>query len=328
MFAAFVIGPLGALIGLIFGVWLVMRLRGHRGFARAAGMTVAVAVGIAALVGGGIQVMYLTQDILNPNAAPLQLEFEIRLPAGATVPARLNTIAVELQTDKNTMPGGWDADEIRKEGDRTVLVGRVDIYFRTSQRLLVLKMPGEPDRIFQLALSARPRLSDDFSPWARVDFIEVPDAQPRKAGPGDDFEMRYRVPDPNKPTPYIQFELRLPAGTSLPDDFHAVYIAQRRDKWQDEGYFFNDPWQRPDGDRTVLMGGMGINAPKQHPKIVLRLPGGATRVFDLKFPQTAVPTKAFGPWQAADAIEEEGQPPRPPGADDGYEMRYQIGEPR
>jgi hypothetical protein len=43
------------------------------------------------------------------------------------------------------------------EGGRSVLAGRVDLYFRTSSRILVLRVPGEPDRLFILRLAANPR---------------------------------------------------------------------------------------------------------------------------------------------------------------------------
>ena len=42
---------------------------------------------------------------LNPNAANPILEFEVRLPAGTTPPTSAQDIAIELQTDINTMPG-------------------------------------------------------------------------------------------------------------------------------------------------------------------------------------------------------------------------------
>ena len=54
--------------------------------------------------------------------------------------------------------------------------------------------------------------------------------------------VRDRLPDPHKPAPQVEFEIRLPAGTRLPDDFHALHTAQRRDDQDDEGL------QREDGD--------------------------------------------------------------------------------
>jgi hypothetical protein len=170
---------------------------------------------------------------------------------------------------------------------------------------------------------------EKFSPWARVDFIaESPPAPPRKADPGatEDFEMRYRLPDPHRPVPHIEFEVRVPAGTRLPDDFHVLYTGQRRDDREDQGSFLHDNWRRLDGDRPVLMGGMAIGNPTKHPKITLKLLDGPMLVFDLEFPAT--PTTSFGPWKPAQALEEFGKPPRPPGPNDGVELRYRIDAPR
>lgn len=329
MFAAFVVGPLGGLIGLAVGIWLVLRTRGRYRGGGIVWRGALVVVAIGALVAGGIGYMVATNEILNPNALPLQLDFEIRLPAGSAMPTRVDRVSVDLQTDRNTMPAVLDADATRMDGDRAVLAGLVELYFRTTQRMIVLHMANEPDRIFQLALSARPRLSEEYGSWTRVDFIaQASSDPPRKAEPGDDFEIRYRVPDRDKPPPQIEFEIRLPEGTALPDDFHDVYTAQRRDKAEDQGFFLHYDWRRLDDNRPVLLGGMAINAPKQHPKIVLRLPGGAGRVFNLNFPAVATPTPEFSAWKLADAVEETPQPPRSPARDDGYEMRYRIIEPR
>jgi hypothetical protein len=97
----------------------------------------------------------------------------------------------------------------------------------------------------------------------------------------DDFEIRYRLPDPHKPVPYIEFEVRLPAGTRLPDDVHVLHTAQRRDDIDDDrGYFLHDNWKRFDGDRPVLMGSTAIRKPTKHPKLTLKLLEGSLLVFD------------------------------------------------
>ena len=53
-----------------------------------------------------------------------------------------------------------------------MLQGVVDLYFRTSSRILVLHIKGEPDRLFMLKLPANPPASPDFGPWQRVDSID------------------------------------------------------------------------------------------------------------------------------------------------------------
>jgi len=108
------------------------------------------------------------------------------------LPDKLEGVSVDLDTDKNQMFStltGTATDD-----GRPVLQGVVDLYFRTSARILVLHIKGEPDRLFMLKLPANPRGSADFSPWQRVDSIDdKPGQEPRKAGDGDRYEVRYRV---------------------------------------------------------------------------------------------------------------------------------------
>lgn len=79
-------------------------------------------------------------------------------------------------------------------GGRPVIKGQVDLYFRTARRILVLRIPGEPDRLFLLGLAANPAGTQDFSAWRRVDEIaDGPDGALRKGKETDDYRLRYRV---------------------------------------------------------------------------------------------------------------------------------------
>ena len=58
----------------------------------------------------------------------------------------------------------------------------------------MLHIRGGPDRLFVLKLPSNPPASSDFGPWQRVDFIyDKPGQDPRKAGDGDNYKVRYRV---------------------------------------------------------------------------------------------------------------------------------------
>jgi len=58
----------------------------------------------------------------------------------------------------------------------------------------VLRLPGEPDRLFVLKLADNPGAQAEFGPWQRVDHIDDrPQQAARKGGEGDDYEIRYRV---------------------------------------------------------------------------------------------------------------------------------------
>jgi len=190
MFAAFAIGPIGGVIGLILGIVLVLRRGPRRSFAAIAGRGAIVLAAIAALVAGGIVVMDMTVDVVNPSGSAPRLMFDLRLPPGQ--PAPLRTIRVELHTDKNVAPGILFDKSERRDGDRTIVSGSVDLYFRTSQRFLVVKRAGEPDRLFSLGLSAKPKHMKEPGAWQKVDFVAGPGEQPRKAT-GENYELRYRV---------------------------------------------------------------------------------------------------------------------------------------
>jgi hypothetical protein len=187
MLAVWGIGPLGGLAGLIAGIWLMLRYRGgHRGLALSWRMPV-VMLAAALIVAGVLWFLYETRPVLNSNGAPPRLAFEIRLPPQVPPPAGAK---VELQTDKNVMPGAITAT--RTDGDRAVLAGTVEVYYRASWRILVLKQQGGPERIFRLKLAARPPHAKAFGDWQRVDDVaEGP--QVRKPGPADVYDVRYRV---------------------------------------------------------------------------------------------------------------------------------------
>ena len=193
MVAFFAIGPFGATLGFGLGVWLVLHQRGaHRSIAAFAGAIVTAIALVAAIYGAVIGLYALTDDVLVLYGPPPQLLFELRLPAGTVLPDKLEGVSVNLDTDKNQMFStltGTTADN-----DRPVIQGVVDLYFRTSSRILVLHIRGEPNRLFVLKLPSNPPDSADFGPWQRVDFIDdKPGQDPRKAGDGDNYEVRYRV---------------------------------------------------------------------------------------------------------------------------------------
>jgi MFS family permease len=189
-FAAFLGGPIGAVVGLVAGPLLVLRRGGYRGGALAGGLAFvgggAVALGVAVLAG-----LWLFRPLVNPGGPAPQLVFEIRLPPGAAAPSA-NDSPVELQTSKNRMPA--TLREGRRDGDRQVITGSVEIYYRTWQRLLVLRMPEKTDVLFELSLGMTPDRIKDFGKWQRADFIARPgDTEARRATDADRYEIRYRT---------------------------------------------------------------------------------------------------------------------------------------
>lgn len=157
------------LVGLLV-VWLAMVATGAAGFG----------------------IWYAMQPhILNLNGPTPLLEFEVKPPDGESIDTLAN-VEPQLDTDRNSMPGYWRSEYAQNPGVRA---GYVEAYFRTSQRLFVLKFPGGEDRIFRLKLPANPMRPKyrEWSDWQKPDFVAKSGEQPTRRSKGNDFQIRYRI---------------------------------------------------------------------------------------------------------------------------------------
>jgi hypothetical protein len=130
---------------------------------------------------------------LGINAARPAIEFEIRMPKAAL--SAISDTQIELRTDRNqTLATLQDALDLTD--GRSVLRGSVALKYRTTERVVVLNLPGQPQREFKLRLSANPSHSDQFSPWHLADRVNASVGVSNSATilrPNDDFAIRYRV---------------------------------------------------------------------------------------------------------------------------------------
>jgi hypothetical protein len=186
--APFVFAPAGAIAGLVTGTTLAMRMRGSDNAGSLAGngfkaFGALIALCVAAGAAYYVHAVTSATPWLNPNAATPVLEFEIRLPAGMAPPNSTRDIAIELQTDINTMPGEPRFNLFRRDGDRSVIAGQVDLAFRTAHRQLEVKVNGQPDRLYLIGLSAKAPHASGLGPW-----------QPTTDG----SEIRYRAKWPGQ----------------------------------------------------------------------------------------------------------------------------------
>ena len=180
LIVAVIVTPLSILLALywrgIRRIWLLIGL-------------IAVCCSMMAVAAAGFGLWYVRQPhILNANGPTPLLEFEVKPPDGQSSES-LATVEPELDTDRNTMPGYW-----HKEENPGVRAGYVEVYYRTSQRLFVLKFPGGEDRIFRLQLPANP-MSPKYrawSDWKKPDFIAKGGEQPHPPS-GRDYQIRYKV---------------------------------------------------------------------------------------------------------------------------------------
>jgi hypothetical protein len=72
---------------------------------------------------------------------------------------------------------------------RSILRGSVPLEFRTTDRVVILNLPGQAQHLFKLRLAANPSRSVTFGPWHLADRVEPA----RAAAPDDSFAIRYRV---------------------------------------------------------------------------------------------------------------------------------------
>jgi hypothetical protein len=188
MLVLFVFGPSGVIAGAVIGTALGMRWRGQL---NAGGLTANSfkALGMVVVLCAAAAASYYWYAVatatpwLNPNGANPILQFEVRLPAGAALPASARDIAIELQTDQNDMPGEPKFDQFRSDGDRAVIAGDVELAFRTANRQIEIKIQGQPDRTFRIGLSGKAPHASELGPW-----------QPH----ADGSEIRYRAKWPGR----------------------------------------------------------------------------------------------------------------------------------
>jgi hypothetical protein len=193
MLAFLGIGPMGGLVGMVVGVWLVLRRgRGRTPLGPTLARAGLVLLGIAAVVGAGVWLRLATIDTYSDTLPP-QLEFEVRLPARMAVADRSAT-RVALNTDRNVADAVFFDPWARTEGEHQVIAGVVELAFKTSSRLLVVSLPDQTDRLYRLPLSRDPASTPTLGDWRRPDHIATQgDAEVRKAATDDPVELRFRV---------------------------------------------------------------------------------------------------------------------------------------
>jgi hypothetical protein len=152
------------------------------------GLAAAVVLALLAFVAYDMRHAALAYLGINPTKPTV--EFEIRLPKAA-----LSDVAdsqVELVTDRNQKLAEMQGALASDDNGRSVLRGSVTLDYRTTDRVVLLNLPGQPQRLFRLRLAANPSHSDQFGPWHLADRVASPVGEPARE-PNDAFAIRYRV---------------------------------------------------------------------------------------------------------------------------------------
>lgn len=191
---AVAIGLVTGIVGMIVTMVLTVRWRGAASLTAGLGITFASLCGLVLVAAAGVGIYWFsTPHPIHRNGPPVYLKFEIAPPPGGVAPD-LSTWEVELDTDQNVASGLWDRDAHSERIGRPVVAGRVELYFRTKQRLLVMKMPDKEARIFRLRLPADPTAAKfrQWSEWRKADFADSPN-QNGPAPKDQDYQVRYLI---------------------------------------------------------------------------------------------------------------------------------------
>ena len=153
------------------------------------GVAALAVLGLVAFVGYDMRQAALAYLGINPSKPAV--EFEIRLPKSAL--SAISDTQVELHTDRNQKLAQL-SDTLDSSDGRSVLRGSVTLDYRTTDRVVVLNLPGQAQFEFKLRLAANPTHSDQFGPWHLVDRIASPTTgEVAGTASHDAFAIRYRV---------------------------------------------------------------------------------------------------------------------------------------
>jgi apolipoprotein N-acyltransferase len=119
-------------------------------------------------------------------------------------------------------------------------------------------------------------------------------------------------------TPVIDYELRLPPGTTLPPNQNDI----RMFVWSDQsGQGVHIKEVRRTGPRPEIIGTL-VLPETEAPTMSIQLPGGPERHWRLPFTSGAKLDAAFGPRQGLEFVTPLGRQPIP--ADSDYDIRYRV----
>jgi hypothetical protein len=176
-------------VAIMLTVYFRSGFRSERDIVRH-GLAATLVFGLLAFVAYDMRHAALAYLGINPSKPAV--EFEIRLPMKA-VSAVADT-QIELHTDRNqTLAQLQNLLALDSEG-HSVLRGSVPLDYRTTDRVVVLNLPGNAQCEFRLRLAANPSHSDQFGPWHLADRVASPSkGEETRAEQNDAFAIRYRV---------------------------------------------------------------------------------------------------------------------------------------
>lgn len=176
-------------VALVLTVYFRSSYRSGRDIVRH-GLAVTAVLGLLAFVISDMRHAAFAYLGINPSKPAV--EFEIRLPGGAA--SAIGNTQIELHTDRNQTLAQVQAAPGSDENGRSIIRGSVPLKFRTSERVVILNLPGQASCEFKLRLAANPGRSGQFGPWHLVDRVILPNGgEETRSQQNDAFAIRYRV---------------------------------------------------------------------------------------------------------------------------------------
>ena len=193
------IGLIAAIVAFFVAVVWTLRSRGVTSVASILGYTFGSVLALAAVVGLSIGLYWMSQPHILAQPTPL-LEFQIMAPSTASLPDA-TAVQAELQTNRNAMPARWNHDKPEMFNGHPVLAGYVEMYYRTSQRNVVLTLPNRDIQMFQVRLPSDPTAPKyrTWSSWQKAEFAGGPSELPARVGADHAYQIRYQVEAYDRP---------------------------------------------------------------------------------------------------------------------------------
>jgi len=168
MLTFFALAPLGLIVGFLTGLVVALRSRenGFGGFAKAQGIALGIALGLAAIVSG---VLYLAAD--HPpklDGKPLALEFKLKIPKALKLPAQPNVQTLHASLYANNRYALFDYNKIASRDGYFFVPGKASLLSQTFNRDLLVSIENErgASQFIKLKLRAKPRNEDEaWSDW-------------------------------------------------------------------------------------------------------------------------------------------------------------------
>jgi hypothetical protein len=176
-------------VAIVLTVYFRSRYRSPRDILRH-GLAATLVLGLIAFVASDMR--HAALAFLGINSTKPAVEFEIRLPKAAL--SAIGETQIELHTDRNQTLAQVQGALASDSSGLGVLRGWVPLDYRTTDRVVILNLPGQAQCEFRLRLAANPSRSDQFGPWHLADRVASPTmGEETRSQQHDAFAIRYRV---------------------------------------------------------------------------------------------------------------------------------------